>query len=73
MDDSEIVELFWRRDQRAVDETAARYGAYCRAVAGRVLSSPQDAEECVNDALYRAWAAIPPPRPGSLPAVLDPV
>ena len=45
MDDSEIVELFWRRDQRAVDETAARYGAYCRAVAGRVLSSPQDAEE----------------------------
>ena len=70
MDDSEIVELFWRRDQRAVDETAARYGAYCRAVAGRVLSSPQDAEECVNDALYRAWAAIPPQRPGSLPAFL---
>lgn len=41
MDDSEIVELFWRRDQRAVDETAARYGAYCRAVAGRVLSPPK--------------------------------
>ena len=66
MDDSEIVELFWRRDQRAVDETADRYGAYCRAVAGRVLPSPQDAEECVNDAYLGAWNTIPPVRPNPL-------
>lgn len=30
MDDREIVELYWQRDQQAVAETAARYGAYCR-------------------------------------------
>lgn len=70
MDDNEIIELFWRRDQRAVDEASARYGGYCRAIAGRILGSREDAEECVNDALYRAWASIPPQRPHSLSAFL---
>ncbi len=70
MEDSEIIELFWRRDQRAVAEAEGKYGGYCRAIAGRILPSPQDAEECVNDALYRAWQSIPPQRPNSLPAFL---
>lgn len=70
MDDREIIELFWQRDQRAVAEASDKYGGYCRAIAGRILPSPEDAEECVNDALYRAWEAIPPQRPGSLSAFL---
>lgn len=70
MDDREIIELFWQRDQRAVAEASDKYGGYCRTIAGRILPSPEDAEECVNDALYRAWEAIPPQRPGSLSAFL---
>lgn len=70
MEDSDIIELFWQRDQQAVSEAEAKYGGYCRTIAGRILPSPQDAEECVNDALYRAWQSIPPQRPGSLPAFL---
>ena len=54
MDDQEIIELFWQRDQRAVAEAADRYGGYCRAIAGRILPIREDAEECVNGALYRA-------------------
>lgn len=70
MDDNNIIELFWRRDQKAVAAAADKYGGYCRAIAGRILPSPEDAEECVNDALYRAWQSIPPQRPASLGAFL---
>lgn len=70
MDDNEIIELFWQRDQQAVAAVSDKYGGYCQAIAGRILSVPEDAEECVNDALYRAWEAIPPQRPGSLSAFL---
>lgn len=70
MDDKDIIELFWRRDQRAVAEASGKYGGSCRAVAGRILPTPEDAEECVNDALYRAWQSIPPQRPDSLAAFL---
>ena len=70
MDDREIVELYWQRDQQAVAETAAHYGAYCRAVALGVLRNEQDAEECVNDVWAAAWEAIPPHRPDRLNAFL---
>ena len=66
MDDGRIIELFWRRDEAAIEEARAKYGAYCFAVAKNVLSSPEDAEECVNDTLLRAWGAIPPQRPARL-------
>ena len=65
MDDEAIVELFWRRDERAVAQAQAKYGAYCLAVAARIVSR-EDAEECVNDTWARAWNAIPPQRPASL-------
>lgn len=73
MEDSEIVELYWRRDEAAVSETEEKYGPLCRSVAGRILSTEQDAEECVNDALHQAWTSIPPQRPDKLGAWLGKV
>ena len=73
MEDSEIVELYWRRDESAVSETEEKYGALCRSVAQNILKSAQDAEECVNDALHQAWTAIPPQRPDRLGAWLGKV
>lgn len=70
MDDAGILALYLARDERAVRETADKYGPYCRTVAGRILEDPQDAEECVNDAWLRAWNAIPPDRPERLGAYL---
>ena len=40
-------------------------------MAYNILSSNHDAEECVNDTLYRAWEAIPPKRPAFLAAYLS--
>ena len=66
MEDRRIVGLYFDRDQRAVEETEAKYGKYCFSIALNILSSRQDAEECVNDTWLDAWNSIPPHRPNSL-------
>jgi len=63
MEDSRIVELYWRRDENAITETQRKYGGFCHAIALRILSDRQDAEECVSDTWLRAWNAMPPQRP----------
>lgn len=68
MDDSRIVELYWRRSGDAIAETSRKYGGYCYAIVYNLLSSARDAEECVNDTWLRAWNAMPPQRPGVLSA-----
>ena len=70
MEDREILELFQQRDQGAVPALEARYGARLRALASRLLGSPQDAEECVSDTYLAAWNAIPPAEPAYLYAYL---
>ena len=63
MDDSRIVELYWRRSGDAITETSRKYGRYCYAIAYNLLSSPRDAEECVNDTWLGAWNSMPDNRP----------
>ncbi len=63
MNDEQIVELYWQRDESAIQETCAKYGAYCMTVAENILSCREDCEECVNDTWLRAWNAIPPQKP----------
>lgn len=70
MNDRQIIELFQQRDERAIQETQSKYGAYCFAIAGNILSVPEDAEECVNDAWNSAWNRIPPVIPVPLKAFL---
>lgn len=70
MEDQEIVDLFWSRDDGAIPAAQARYGWRLLRLAEQLLHSPQDAEECLNDTWLRAWNAIPPERPGSLFAYL---
>ena len=70
VEDKTILELYFRRSERALDETVIKYGAYCRTVAQNVLTRPEDAEECVNDTWLAAWNDIPPSRPDSLRAYL---
>ena len=70
MEDKEIISLYWKRDERAVSETSEKYGAYCYAIARNILSSPEDAEESVNDTWLGAWESIPPHKPDVLSAFL---
>ena len=68
--DGEIVDLFFDRDERGIGEARERYGGMCLRIAANILGSEEDAEECVNDVLLRAWDAIPPECPAYLGAYL---
>lgn len=70
MEDASIIELYERREERAIEETAAKYGGYCSAVASNLLDCPEDSEEIVNDTWLVAWNDIPPSRPNCLRAYL---
>lgn len=66
MEDNQIIELYFQRNERAIRETDEKYGKLCYRIAYRVLSVHEDAEECVNDTYVGVWNAIPPTRPNSL-------
>lgn len=70
MEDLQIVNLYWKRDERAIQETERKYGGYCYSIALNILSDNEDAEECVNDTYHQTWKSIPPNRPKSLKAWL---
>lgn len=72
MEDFEILELYLKRDETALAETERKYGARLYKLAFAILNDGQYAEECVNDALLKAWESIPPsdPRGYLLPYLL---
>ena len=66
MDDQQIVDLYFARDERAIKETDNKYGRLCRRIALDILHSREDAEECVNDTWLKAWNSMPTHRPSLL-------
>lgn len=63
MEDRAILELFWARDERAIEETHRAYGGRLHGLALRILHDEGGAEESVNDTYLKAWENIPPQRP----------
>ena len=63
MTDEALIALYQARDPQAVEETRAKYGAYCAAIARRLLSDSRDVEECLSDCALAVWNAIPPACP----------
>ena len=70
MEDSQIIDLYWNRDQQAIEETADKYGGLLTRISQNILRSPRDAEECVNDTWLKAWTTMPQNRPDHLGAYL---
>ncbi len=70
MEDHRIVDLYWARSEKAISETADKYGRYCYSIAFNILHSNEDSEECVNDTYLNAWNAMPDQRPSKLCAFL---
>jgi len=62
--------LYWARDEQALAETAAKFGAYCRKIADNILHSAHDVEECENDTWLAAWNSMPDNRPARLAPLL---
>ena len=66
MNDSQIIDLYWQRNEKAIEETELKYNSYCFAVAHNILTDEEDSRECVNDTWLRTWNSIPPKRPDNL-------
>ena len=56
MDDEEIIALYWDRNEKAITETAEKYGAYCLKISRNILSNLSDSEE--NDIATRLLKSI---------------
>lgn len=63
MNDEQIIELYFHRDEAAIIETSRKYGGYLFTIAGSILESALDCEECINDTWLHTWNSIPPKRP----------
>ncbi len=63
MDDVKIIELFFCRDEKAIHETAGKYGDFIRRIAFNITGLKEDAEECENDTYLKLWNSIPPDCP----------
>ena len=45
MDDRKIIDLYWRRSETAIGETANKYARYCHSISFNILHDMEDAEE----------------------------
>ena len=70
MQDQEILDLFFARDEQAIAVCERQFGPDCKRLSMGILHSESDADECVNDTWLKAWNAIPPKRPSPLRAFL---
>ena len=70
MDDLQIIELYFARDEQAIKETDRKYGKMCFRVAKNLLFNNEDSEECVNDTYLTVWNKIPPTRPNNFTAFI---
>ena len=71
MDDQQLIQMFWDRNEEAIRATDEKYRKLCFSIAFNILGNEYDAEECVNDTYMSLWAAIPPAQPRCFPAYLS--
>lgn len=70
MEDREIVELYWNREETAIKETEKKYERYLMTIAYQILENMEDCKESVNDTYLSAWNSIPPHKPENLATYL---
>lgn len=63
MEDQSIIDLYLKREESAIEQTAQKYGAYCFSIANGILHNEEDAQESVNDTWFKTWKSIPPTIP----------
>ena len=71
MEDKRIMDLFFRRSEKAIEELAAKYAVHLRWIGMNILKDPRETEECENDTYLKTWNSIPPERPEFLKAYVS--
>ena len=62
MNDEQIMDLYFARDENAIIETKNKYQNMCYRIAQNILYKREDSEECVNDTWLFTWNTNPPRR-----------
>ena len=70
MEDTEIVSLYWDRNEAAIRETETKYDRYLTKIAYNILADLEDSRESVNDTYLAAWESMPPHKPAALSTYL---
>ena len=70
MEEKQIIQLLFERDEKAIAQMSAQYSDLCRAIAFNILENNEDSEEALNDTWLRVWNTIPPQKPKSLRAYI---
>ena len=68
MDEKQIIDMLFARNEDGIKEAAATFGRLCHSIAFNILNDHDDADECVNDAMLALWNSVPPNRPENLKA-----
>ncbi len=69
--DEQIIELYWQRNETAIQKTDVKYGNMLFHIAYGILYDRLDCEECKNDTYLGVWNTIPPTRPTSFSAFIS--
>lgn len=70
MEDTQIISMFWEKNEEAIEAASRKYSGYCRKIAWNILKNEEDCEECLNDTWMAVWSCIPPQRPRVLSSFL---
>ena len=70
MEELEIVNRIWNRNEDALQLLAQQYSLFCRKIAFNFLSDEADVEEILNDVWLGVWNSIPPNRLDNLSSYL---
>lgn len=66
MEDKQIVDLYWNREEVATSEMARKYGSYCEMIVNNILRDKDEEKACVDACYQMLWDTIPPHRPQKL-------
>ncbi len=63
MNDTDIIDLYFKRDESAIIATKDKYHHKLSGLAFKITRNKEDCEECINDTYLKAWNTIPPHKP----------
>jgi len=70
MEDKQIIDLLFARDETGLHYTQEKYERMYCTILRQALSDESDVEECGNDVLLALWNSIPPQFPNHFPSYI---
>ncbi len=70
MEDKQIIDLLFARDEQGLHMTENKYSPFYKGILSRALSDRTDVDECANDVLMALWNSIPPNYPNHFPSYI---